>query len=130
MTDKPSPEAQAAWPRAIYAMAFEKRHLAGVLWYFVVDDPFLPGGGLFANAASPARPVYQAMTDVIAQLTTAATTTTDKQGAVLIEGYAGDYRVEVGAGTARASVTVHVTEGREAWRVGVVDGTTVILGGN
>jgi len=130
VTDTPSPQAQAAWLRAIYAMAFEKPYLAGLLWYFVVDDPFLPGGGLFPDGVSPARPVYQAMADVIAQRTTAASARTDSQGSVQIEGYAGEYRVEVGEGAATASFTVHVTEGRDVSAVGVVDGTTVTLGGN
>jgi len=129
MTDKPSPQAQADWLRAIYAMAFEKPYLAGVLWYFVVDDPFLPGGGLFPDGASPARPAYQAMADAIAQRTSAAATKTDRQGVVQIEGYAGDYQVEVGEGTAKAGVTVYVTEGRDVSVVGVVDGSTVTVGG-
>jgi len=130
VTDKPSPQAQADWLRAIYAMTFEKPYLAGVLWYFVVDDPFLPGGGLFPDGASPARPAYQAMADVIAQRTSAAATKTDRQGVVQIEGYAGDYQVEVGEGAVKAGVTVHVTEGRDLSVVGVVDGSTVTVGGS
>ena len=130
VTDKPSPQAQADWLRAIYAMAFEKPYLAGVLWYFVVDDPFLPGGGLFPDVASPARPAYQAMADMIAQRTSAAATKTDRQGVVQIEGYAGDYQVEVGEGAVKAGVTVHVSEGRDLSVVGVVDGSTVTVGGS
>jgi hypothetical protein len=130
VTDKPSPQAQADWLRAIYSMAFEKPFVAGLTWYFVVDDPFLPGAGLFPNAALPARPVYQAMADMIAQRTTAAATTTDSVGVVRVEGYAGDYLVEVGEGAARASFTVHVAEGRDVSVVEVVDGNTVTVGGD
>ncbi len=129
VADRPSPLAQSDWLRAIYSMAFEKRFVAGLVWYFVVDDPFLPGAGLFPDAVSPARPVYQAMADVIAQRTTTGAGTTDTQGVMRIEGYAGDYLVEVGEGAARASVTVHVAEGRDVSVVGVVNGNMITVGG-
>ncbi len=127
--DRPSPQAQADWLRASYAMAFEKPYLAGMLWYFVVDDPFLPGAGLFADTTSPGRPAYEAMANVIAQRTSAAATSTDRRGAIRIEGYAGDYRVEVGEGAARADITVHIAEGRDVSVVGIVDGNAITLAG-
>jgi hypothetical protein len=127
VTDSPSPEAQAAWLRAVYSMAFEKPDVAGLVWYFVVDDPFLPGGGLFPDAASPARPTYTAMADVIAQRTSAGSAVSDAHGVVRIEGYGGDYTVEVGSGAALERVTVHVSEGRDRSVVGVVNGSTVTI---
>jgi len=126
--DKPSPQAQADWLRSLYAMAFEKPFVAGLAWYFVVDDPFLPGTGLFPDASSPARPVYQAVADVIGQRTTAAATSADRQGTVRIEGYAGDYLMEVGEGAARASVSVHVAEGRDVSVVAIVTGGMITVG--
>ena len=125
----PSPEAQAAWLRAIYGMAFEKSLMAGLVWYFVVDDPFLPGAGLFPDAASPARPTYQALADVIAQRTTAATTATDRKGVVRIEGYAGDYLVEVGGGPAPRSFTIHIAEGQDRTIVAIDNGGSISVGG-
>ena len=111
--DKPSAQAQADWLRAFYAMAFEKPNVVGVTWYFVEDDAFLPGGGLFSNVNLPPRPAYQALADVIRERTTTGTTKADSEGVVRIEGYAGDYRIEVSDGARGATFTIHITERKD-----------------
>ena len=113
ISDKPSQEAQAGWLRSFYAMAFEKPFVTGITWYFIDDDPFLPGAGLFPNTDSPPRQIYGALADVIQERTTAGTARTDSEGIVRIEGFAGDYLIRVNDGLRRTSSTVHITEGQD-----------------
>jgi GH35 family endo-1,4-beta-xylanase len=111
VTETPSPDAQAEWLRAFYSMAFDKTYVHGVTWYFVDDDPFLPGAGLFPTTDSSPRPIYDAMADVIRERTTRGVTHTNTSGVARIDGYAGDYLIKVSDGTVMTSSTVHITDG-------------------
>jgi len=82
-----------------------------VTWYFVDDDPFLPGAGLFPTTDSSPRPIYDAMADVIRERTTRGVTHTNTSGVARIDGYAGDYLIKVSDGTVMTSSTVHITDG-------------------
>jgi GH35 family endo-1,4-beta-xylanase len=113
ISDKPSQEAQAEWLHAFYAMAFEKPFVTGITWYFVDDDPFMPGAGLFPGPNSLPRPIYHALAEVIQERTTKGTARTDYEGLVRIEGFAGDYLIRVDDALRRASFTVHITEGQD-----------------
>jgi GH35 family endo-1,4-beta-xylanase len=118
VTNVPSPEAQANWLRAFYTMAFEKPFVVGITWYFVDDDPYLPGAGLFPDVDSPPRPVYEALADVIRERTSQGTTKTDSEGRVKIEGYAGDYLIEVGIG-ARKLRSCYISQKEKKARLNV-----------
>lgn len=116
--DKPSLEAQAEWLHRFYAMAFEKPYVIGITWYFMdddltVDSPAFSGCGLYPNFDSSPRPVYQALADVIQERTTSGITRTNSKGLVRIEGYAGDYVIEVSDSIKASSFTVHITEGED-----------------
>lgn len=111
--DVPSQEAQAEWLRTFYAMAFEKQFVLGITWYFVDDDPFLPGGGLFPSIDLPPRPIYDALTQVIQERTTKGVAETNSEGSVKIEGFAGNYLIQANDGLRSASFTIHIAEGED-----------------
>jgi GH35 family endo-1,4-beta-xylanase len=112
--DLPSPQTQADWLRNFYTMAFEKPDVAGIAWYFVDDDPFLPGAGLFPSFDSPPRPVYQALADFIQDKTTTGTTRTDANGNARIEGYAGNYQVQASNSERTVSLSIHIAERQDS----------------
>ncbi len=116
--DKPSPEAQSEWLGAFYAMAYEKPFVVGITWYFVEDDSeggLGSGAGLFPDRSSSPRPVYQALANVIKERTTRGTAKTNSEGMAIIEGYAGDYLLEVSDGTRKASFSIHITERKDGF---------------
>ena len=101
---------RGASARAVYAMAFEKPFVAGITWYIVLDDPWLAGAGLIPGPEWPPRLVYQAIGEVIEERTTTGTVGIDSAGIATIEGYAGDYRLEINDGTRTTVRHVHITE--------------------
>ena len=95
-------------------MSFDKPSVLGITWYFLDDGAFLPGGGLFPDFNSPPRLAYQELANVIQERTTQGSAKVDSQGVVRIEGFAGDYRLEVSDGTRNASFTIHITEQKDS----------------
>ncbi len=108
--DVPSPQTQADWLRALYELAFEKPTVAGIDWFFVIDGAFQPRSGLFETVDSPPRPAYYELVDVIAERTTSGTTQSDSEGLVTVEGYAGEYLIEVSDEIQAASFSIHIAE--------------------
>jgi endo-1,4-beta-xylanase len=115
--EKPSREAQANWLRSFYEMAVEIPAVKGIVWFYVVDDQGggeLATAGLFPDANSAPRPIYQTLADVIRERTTTGTSKTDSNGKVVIEGYAGDYQISVEDGVRTTSFSIHVSEGENS----------------
>ena len=107
----PSSAAQTQWMKDVYTLAFNKPYVRGVVWLFVVDDPFLPGAGLMNDDYTP-RPAFTSLGDLIAAWTSTGNTSTDHtNGAAEISGYAGDYQVSITSPGCSFSATLHIQEG-------------------
>jgi hypothetical protein len=111
--DRPSTKVQSEWLRSFYAMAYEIPSVQGIFWFYTVDDPFMLGAGLFPNENSDPRPIYNALGEIIQERTTDGTTKTDSRGIMRIEGYAGDYQIQVDDGAQRTSFSIHITERKD-----------------
>jgi hypothetical protein len=103
-------EAQSQWIRDVYTLAFNKPYVLGVVWLFVIDDPFLPGAGLMNDDYTP-RPAFYTLKNLIAAWTSTGSTRADIVGAAEISGYAGDYQVLISSPGCSFSATIHIHEG-------------------
>lgn len=111
--NEPSEEAQAKWLHDVYNMAFDKSFMGGISWHYIVDDPFLPGGGLFENDYTP-RMAYQTLQGLLGSWTTNGSGMTDAQGIVRFSGFAGEYNIDISAGGyGTETAMIHIPEQRE-----------------
>ena len=112
--NRPSEAAKAQWLRDLYTLAFGKPFMKGIVWYFLTDDPFLPGGGLFEEDYTP-REAYRALEELLRSWTTEGRGQTDMEGRFGFRGFAGEYELEISAsGYESKTIRLHVAEGEES----------------
>ena len=108
----PSEDAQAEWLRKLYTLAFMKPYMKGVVWYFLVDHSFIPGGGLFNYDYTP-RKAFYTLKELLKQWTTKGEGRTDFRGTFRFRGFAGEYNVIVSApGYRTRTLKIYVQEGK------------------
>jgi GH35 family endo-1,4-beta-xylanase len=107
--DTPNSEAQAEWLWDFYAMAFGKLFVRAIVWYFITDDPFMPGGGLLYDNYKP-KPAYEALREFIDRHTTRGKQKTDESGRIYFKGFAGNYNLTISTPTGTITKNIHVYE--------------------
>ena len=112
--NRPSEATKARWLRDLYILAFGKPFIKGIVWYFLTDDPFLPGGGLFEEDYTP-RDSYRALEELLRSWTTEGSGRTDIRGEFRFRGFAGEYELEISAsGYEPKRIRFHIAEREES----------------
>jgi len=99
--------AQALWFRYIFTFAFGMKEAAGVGLNVLRDDVNWRVGA-FTTAWEPKESAAM-LQGLMSNFTTSGTSRTDRSGVLVLQGFAGDYTVQV---RGYEPVTVHVTEGQ------------------
>jgi GH35 family endo-1,4-beta-xylanase len=103
-------ETQADFLKAAYTIAFSEQAMRGITWFNATDKgSFVTSGGLLGSDGKPKR-AFDVLSNLIRQWTTSGAARTDGQGKVVVEGFGGDYVLDVARGGQTRSFAFSIDE--------------------
>jgi len=110
-----SEEAQAAYARYLYTLAFSKPSCLGVIWLATWDDPNngYANVGLFDRYLKPKKAFFR-LRDLLGSWVTSGEGAASGNGKFIFKGFAGEYEIQVSSlGYQRKTIKIHVEKGKK-----------------